>query len=412
MFTSDELQQLPEPVVKIFQSMGNTIMNDVVARILENDMITRQADWEIYRMVQLGESMDVIRAHIAEALGMSTEAIEYLFDDLIAEGYARDEALYNAVGKDFIPFSENVQLQQTIEAVKDQTLGTFKNITGTLGFATKVNGARQVLSIKDYLHSKLDKASMMKLNGTYDYNSLVRETVKEMTKGNVVSIDYTSGVSNKIDVAVRRALVTGINQVTAKISEDNMTKLDTKFVETSYHSTARPTHQPWQGRVFYWDKDNPNAEIDYEGVHYKSFIKETEYGDVAGLCGANCRHTFYAFIPGVSTRNYTDEELDKMNASENVTKKYNGKDYTVYEATQKQRAFERAMRAKREEIDLYKKAGLPDDSDEVVGARSKYYEYSRKYKDFSKKMGLKTEMDRVYNDTLADIGKGPHTLKK
>lgn len=412
MFTSDELQQLPEPVVKIFQSMGNTIMNDVVARILENDMITRQADWEIYRMVQLGESMDVIRAHIAEALGMSVEAIEYLFDDLIAEGYARDEALYQAMGKDFIPFDENVQLQQTIEAVKDQTLGTFKNITGTLGFATKVNGARQVLSIKDYLHSKLDKASMMKLNGTYDYNSLVRETVKEMTKGNVVSIDYTSGVSNKIDVAVRRALVTGINQVTAKISEDNMTKLDTKFVETSYHSTARPTHQPWQGRVFYWDKDNPNAEIDYEGVHYKSFIKETEYGDVAGLCGANCRHTFYAFIPGVSTRNYTDEELDKMNASENVTKKYNGKDYTVYEATQKQRAFERAMRAKREEIDLYKKAGLPDDSDEVVGARSKYYEYSRKYKDFSKKMGLKTEMDRVYNDTLADIGKGPHTLKK
>ena len=412
MFTSDELQKLPEPIVKIFQAMGNSIMNDIIARILENDMITRQADWEIYRSIQLGESMDVIRAHIAEALNMSIDAIDYLFDDLIAEGYARDEAIYLQSGKDFISFEKNEPLQQMISGVKEQTLGTFKNITQTMGFATKVNGANQVLSVKDYLHSKLDKASMMKMNGTYDYNSLICETVKEMTKGNVVSVDYTSGVSNKIDVAVRRALMTGINQVTAKISEDNMDKLDTEFVETSYHSTARPTHQPWQGRVFYWNKKDPNAEIDVDGVHYKSFIKETEYGDVAGLCGANCRHTFYAFVPGVSVRNYTDEELDKMNAEENITKKYNGKEYTKYEATQKQRAFERAMRAKREEIDLYKKGGLPNDSDEVIGARSKYYELSRKYKDFSKKMGLDTDMARVYNDTLGGIGKGAHTPKK
>lgn len=97
-------------------------------------------------------------------------------------------------------------------------------------------------------------------------------------------------------------ILTGVNQVTSKINSDNMQKLDTEFVETSWHSTARPTHQVWQGRVFYWDRANPNAEKIEAGVLYKSFIRETGYGEVDGLCGANCRHTFYPFIPGISVR--------------------------------------------------------------------------------------------------------------
>ena len=274
-----------------------------------------------------------------------------------------------------------------------------------MGFAVKQpNGRKTFKTVDDYFKDTMDNAVMHVLNGTFDYNSIIRKVTDEMTRSGVRSINYDSGISTRIDVAARRAILTGVNQVTSKISSDNMQKLDTEFVETSWHSTARPTHQVWQGRVFYWDRANPNAEKMEAGVLYKSFIRETGYGEVDGLCGANCRHTFYPFIPGISVRTYTDEQLEELNSQENEKKEYNGKEYNKYEATQYQRRLETSMRKYRQDINLLKQSGLADDSDEVIAARCKYQTLSRKYSDFSEKMGLREHRDRVNVDGLKDIG--------
>lgn len=190
-----------------------------------------------------------------------------------------------------------------------------------MGFAVKQpNGRKTFKTVDNYFKDTMDNAVMHVLNGTFDYNSIIRKVTDEMTRSGVRSINYDSGTSTRIDVAARRAILTGVNQVTSKINSDNMQKLDTQFVETSWHSTARPTHQVWQGRGFYWDRANPNAEKIEAGVLYKSFIRETGYGEVDGLCGANCRHTFYPFILGISVRTYTDEQLEELNRQENEKK--------------------------------------------------------------------------------------------
>lgn len=413
MITSDEMQKYPEPFEKIFKAMENDIMTDIVNRIMINDEITRTADWQIHRLVQLGESMENIESIIQESLRLSSVEMDYLYDEIIREGYARDKALYTAAKKPFIPFDDNEPLQQLIEGIRKQTNDELKNFTQTTGFATKkASGKTEYKSTKEYLQKVLDEAAMHTMNGSYDYNSIVKKVVDDMTRSGVRSIDYESGVSNRIDVAVRRAILTGVSQITGKISEDNMKKLDTEYVEVSWHSTARPTHQVWQGRVFYWDKSNPLSENTADGILYKSFIKETGYGTVEGLCGANCRHLFYAFIPGISTRAYTDEQLDEMNAAENEKKEYNGKEYTKYEATQKQRQLEMVLRKRRLDIKLLKDAGMSDEDDEVIFARSRYRIASEKYKDFCEKMELPEQRERVYVDGLKDIGKGQYTPSK
>lgn len=405
MYKSDELELFPKNIEEIYAGLENDIMNDIIRRIAETGEITRTADWQLNRLYNMGADKTDIKKHIQEALNLSDTEIEQLYSDTLKEGYLRDESLYRAVGQEFIPFEENMALQQLIEATKQQTAKQLKNITRTMGFAVKQpNGRKTFKTVDNYFKDTMDNAVMHVLNGTFDYNSIIRKVTDEMTRSGVRSINYDSGISTRIDVAARRAILTGVNQVTSKISSDNMQKLDTEFVETSWHSTARPTHQVWQGRVFYWDRANPNAEKMEAGVLYKSFIRETGYGEVDGLCGANCRHTFYPFIPGISVRTYTDEQLEELNRQENEKKEYNGKEYNKYEATQYQRRIETSMRKYRQDINLLKQSGLADDSDEVIAARCKYQILSRKYSDFSKKMGLREHRDRINVDGLKDIG--------
>lgn len=405
MYKSDELELFPKNIEEIYAGLENDIMNDIVRRIAETGEITRTADWQLNRLYNMGADKTDIKKHIQEALNLSDTEIEQLYSDTLKEGYLRDESLYQAVGQEFIPFEENMALQQLIEATKQQTAKQLKNITRTMGFAVKQpNGRKTFKTVDNYFKDTMDNAVMHVLNGTFDYNSIIRKVTDEMTRSGVRSINYDSGISTRIDVAARRAILTGVNQVTSKISSDNMQKLDTEFVETSWHSTARPTHQVWQGRVFYWDRANPNAEKIEAGVLYKSFIRETGYGEVDGLCGANCRHTFYPFIPGISVRTYTDEQLEELNRQENEKKEYNGKEYNKYEATQYQRRLETSMRKYRQDISLLKQSGLADDSDEVIAAKCKYQTLSKKYSDFSEKMGLREHRDRVNVDGLKDIG--------
>lgn len=405
MYKSDELELFPKNIEEIYAGLENDIMNDIIRRIAETGEITRTADWQLNRLYNMGADKTDIKKHIQEALNLSDTEIEQLYSDTLKEGYLRDESLYQAVGQEFIPFEENMALQQLIEATKQQTAKQLKNITRTMGFAVKQsNGRKTFKTVDNYFKDTMDNAVMHVLNGTFDYNSIIRKVTDEMTRSGVRSINYDSGISTRIDVAARRAILTGVNQVTSKISSDNMQKLDTEFVETSWHSTARPTHQVWQGRVFYWDRANPNADKIEAGVLYKSFIRETGYGEVDGLCGANCRHTFYPFIPGISVRTYTDEQLEELNRQENEKKEYNGKEYNKYEATQYQRRLETSMRKYRQDISLLKQSGLADDSDEVIAAKCKYQTLSKKYSDFSEKMGLREHRDRVNVDGLKDIG--------
>lgn len=130
---------------------------------------------------------------------------------------------------------------------------------------------------------------------------------------------------------------------------------------------------------------------------YPDFVETTGYKvDPLGLCGINCYHTFWAFIPGASIRLYTDEQLDKMNAKANEKIEYNGKEYTRYEATQRQRQLETLMRKQRQEIHLLKQNEA--NKDDIKAARAKYRRTSAEYKGLSEAAGLQEHRNRVTID--------------
>jgi len=334
----------------------------------------------------MGKSSEEIQKYIQQALKLSDEEIDNLYEEAVQSGYARDGALYKKVGTDFIPFKENKELQQLIQATIAQTKNQMTNITQTLGFVIDMNGKRVFTPLSEYLQRTLDRAVMEVTTGTFDYNSTLKRVVQEMTKSGLRTVDYESGWTNRIEVAARRALMTGVTQVTNHINDRNADELGTDFFEVSWHATARPEHQVWQGRVY--------SRKELETV--------CGLGTVTGLLGANCYHSYYPFIPGVSKRQWTDEQLDAMNAKENALKKYNGKEYTTYEATQYQRRLETLMRSQRQRIKLLK-AGRADE-DDLINAMAKYRATMSQYIAFSKQMGLQQQRERIYMDGLGRVG--------
>jgi hypothetical protein len=128
------------------------------------------------------------------------------------------------------------------------------------------------------------------------------------------------------------------------------------LIATSAHIGARPTHELWQGQVFAVVGSTPE---------YPNFQESTHYGEVDGLCGINCRHSFYPFYEGISEEAYTQKTLDEY---ADATVEYNGQEMSVYEGTQKQRAFERQIRAAKREAAALEVAGFSNE-DEVAKVR-------------------------------------------
>ena len=227
--------------------------------------------------------------------------------------------IYYHYGLEPTPFEESATLNNLLDAGSRQTNGTWQNLTATT--ANTVTGA---------FERTLDAAWGKVSTGAFDYKTAVKQAVDSLADDLPV-VTYPSGHTDTLEVAARRAVLTGVNQTAGKLQEARMDEMNVEFVETSAHGGARPSHAEWQGRRFH-----RGGAVDYLGKHYPDFEQATGYGTGAGLCGWNCRHTFFAVFPELGDPpTWTEESLQELNAR-NI--EYNGKLYTQYEVNQMQRA--------------------------------------------------------------------------
>ena len=377
----DYKKQLSGRIEKNFTDLEMRIMQDIVRRIQKAGKITSTADWQINRLKILGYSSEDIEKALKETLNKSYPEMFELYDKVIDWEYVRNKDIYEQVNAEFIPYEENKELQQITEALIRQSSEELKNITKTLGFYLDYGTGKPVLTPLAEVYQKyLDDACMDIVTGAFDYNSVLRRVVTQLTNSGLRQIDYASGRANRVDVAARRAVMTGISQLAGKISDMNAEKLGTEHFEVAWHAGARPSHAAWQGKV--WSK--------------KELVTVCGLGTGSGLLGWNCYHEYYPFFPGISERNWTDEWLEEQNRKENTPKTFNDKEYTLYEAKQRQRQMETAMRAQREKVELLKKGNA--DPDDVMLARAKYQGQLNEYSRFCRKMGLTEERERIYYD--------------
>lgn len=384
--TPNELESLPKPTERILTAMELAVMAEIVERIKNAGEITPLIYWMMNRTAALGESKARIKKIISDALKDTDLLIDKIYAQAVDSDYVVNKELYQAAGKDYLPYQENKWLQQVVSGIKSQTkdsLRPMENITQTTGFNVMVGKEKVFTPLSEYLESTLDKAMMEIATGVKTYSQAINGVIDEMTSSGLRMVDYASGRSDRVEVAARRAVMTGVAQLADKVNEKNAEELHTDYWEVEWHMGARNTgtgfmnHQSWQGKVY-----------DSEEMRTVCGL-----GEMLGFAGINCYHIRFAFIPGISKRKYTDEWLAEQNRKENTKKTFNGKEYDTYGALQYQRKLERTLRKQKQDIKLMEEAGA--DKDDIMAARSQRRLTERTYSSFSKAMGLRQQMERL-----------------
>ncbi len=344
MLSPQYLEQLPEPLIALWQQVEDDILRDIARRIQKMGTITETAAYQAWRLEQTKLLHTDIVKLISKYSGKSETAIRKMLVEAGTQTLQTEDAIHAAAGVTLPEPNKSQNLQNLLNAGYRQTTGTWKNLT-----ATTAN------TVSRQFEDALDRAWLQVSSGAFDYQTAIRRAIHDLAE-HMDGVTYPSGHRDSLEVAVRRATLTGVNQTCGKLQLERAQEAGCEFVEVTAHVGARDTgsgpanHASWQGKVYH-----VGGPVWYEGEYYKGFEETTGYGTGPGLCGWNCRHNFFSFWPGISTRVYTDEQLQALSAKDI---EYKGKKYSRYEINQMQRARERQVRKWKKTYLMEKEAGL------------------------------------------------------
>ena len=313
------MEKLPKPLERTMTALELSIMDEIIQRIKEAARVTPVIDWLLVRMDAIGAVRARIKQLIGEGIRKAGLQVDDIYEQAAKSDYIRNKAIYEEAGRDYQPYKDNQWLQQIVDAARRQTKDTLRpmeNITQTTGFNVPMGtGGKKVFTpLSEYLERSLDKAMMGITTGTRTYSQAIGEVIDEMTASGIRTVDYASGKSDRIEVAARRAVMTGVAQMAKQVSDRNAKELGTDHWEVDWHMGARNTgtgylnHQSWQGKV-------------YSSEEMRTICGE---GEMLGFAGINCYHIKFPFLLGISKRKYTDEWLAEQNRKENEKKTFRG----------------------------------------------------------------------------------------
>ena len=344
MLSPQYLEQLPEPLIALWQQVEDDILRDIARRIRKMGTITETAAYQAWRLEQTRLlNTDIVKL-ISKYSGKSETAIRKMLVEAGTQTLQTEDAIHAAAGVTLPEPNKSQNLQNLLNAGYRQTTGTWKNLT-----ATTAN------TVSRQFEDALDRAWLQVSSGAFDYQTAIRRAIHDLAE-HMDGVTYPSGHRDSLEVAVRRATLTGVNQTCGKLQLERAQEAGCEFVEVTAHVGARDTgsgpanHASWQGKVYH-----VGGPVWYVGEYDNGFEETTGYGTGPGLCGWNCRHNFFSFWPGISSRVYTDKQLQALCAKDI---EYKGKKYSRYEINQMQRARERQVRKWKKTYLMEKEAGL------------------------------------------------------
>lgn len=377
MLTATQIAALRDYAQKLTDPLNDYLIEEIARRVAEAGELTATAQYQTWVAQKLGLSQTEIKKRIKTLLNRSEQEIETLMAQSAEVGYRFDlSALPTA---EAIPFEENAALQRIVSAAVELAQEDFTNITQTLGM---VDPYGRTLPLQQTYRNCVDFAFSQVATGAADYNTAVRNAVKNLTDKGVQSIDYASGVHTSVEAAVRRAVMGGLGLMQEQISQQTHDELGADGWEISAHAASAPDHEPIQGKQY--------SDADYQALN-NSLVRR--------IGTLNCGHAAFPIMLGITPPQYTKEELEKFRADNEAGIDYNGQHYTLYEATQRQRKLERVMRTQKRRILADKAIGDAEKlQQDEIRLRTTQQEYAR----FSKAAGLRTQYERaeVYTHSI------------
>ena len=316
------LSSCADDILKLYDDLNDAIVRDIVRRLVALDFdVSASAAHQMEQVQAVGRmTYEEALREIAAITGKAEDELRKAFEDAGTESMTYDNNVYRRAGLDPLPLMQSPGMLQILTAGYRKCKEDLKNLTLTTA------NAAQTLFI-----TSCNQAYMQTVSGAFSYTAAIQNAIRSIGDSGAWVI-YPSGHRDRMDVAVRRAVVTGVSQTCGELQIRQLDDMMWDVVDTTAHMGARASHVPWQGGRFSYKGRNNN---------YPDFESSTGYGSTGGLMGINCRHGFYPAIDG-SPRMYSQAQLDEW-ANHKVI--YNGVEYSDYEAGQIQRRMERGIRA-------------------------------------------------------------------
>jgi hypothetical protein len=380
--TPEYLDAAPEPIAIAMRELEKDILREICSRFKLTGELNEVAMNDIRALRAQGLDMETIEKMIAKHSKETLPQVQKALDRVVEynQKYYNELASKASIAEPLFWVTA-----ADIAQIQSQTLDGYRNITRSLGFALQTNGKVTFQPIAKAYQAALDKAEVKMQSGAFTLQQSLEDAVRELADSGIYTIDYATGHRDRADVAARRAIFTGLNQLTSKYTETAAETLETDLYEITAHRGARDkgtgwkNHKAWQGKV-YSTKD---------GSKYPNIYKVCGLGAVDGLEGANCRHHRHAFLEGVSERVYTDDELANIDPP---PVEFEGRTYSAYEATQMQRKIERTVRKLERRRAAYNAAGMTG-KEEQTGIRIR--RLKKEYREFSRAASLPTQTNRM-----------------
>lgn len=323
MLTPTYLNGVAEEVVEVYSQVEQDIADDIVRRTLKMGYVTDTAKWQYRKAQEFGYFQDDVAEILSKAGAKSKRQVKKIMTQAATDSLAFDDAVYRLAGMTPVSVVKSPALKVLLLQGTDKTLRLVSNFTKTTSTMSY-----------EVFGSLLDRAYLQILSGAFSPQTAIYRAIRELADKGITRIAYESAAGNvsydNVDVAVRRAVITGVNQSVSKLQLARAQEMGCQLVQTSSHSGARPTHAEWQGGIYC---------IEGSKRGYANLVDATGYGSGDGLCGWNCYHSFFPFFEGLSTSSFSRDP--SADAGRN-----NSDDYAL---SQKQRYYERQIRsAKRE----------------------------------------------------------------
>lgn len=391
-------------IIALYQQLEDDILSAVIRRILKMGYVSEASKHQLEVLQAAGLLYDDIVQLIADRTDACTAQVKALFEDAGVQTVAIDNSLHEAAGALPIDIRQDSSTRQVLEAGYKKTLGTMRNLVSTTATQTQT----AFIQTCDWIYMQVS-------SGAFSYQEAIMNALRVLADTGA-TVSYPTGHTDRMDVAVRRCVLTGVSQTAAAVSLRQAEDAGCYLMEITAHSGARPDHAKWQGQLVSLTGKDVGKTIDGLKVWSLSGIG---YGSGEGFKGWNCRHNWHAYYPGFSTPNYTQEELKKL---DEPCISYNGKLYTEYEISQLQRAQERRVRAwKRRCITAQESVNSATDEATRATAQAEFDRSARylktneaKLKDFCRQTGQDRDRfrEQVLGFNRSTAQKAVHAAKK
>ena len=379
------IEGLPDNIVDNLETLNNYVVQRICERIRKIGDIGTADAYRLKTAIEYaGADIKAIEKEVARIMGTNQQEIERLFEEVAKENVDFANTFYKARNMDLLQrYTSRSALASLVDAVKRQALDGTANISNT--YMVGFKRGKQIIPLREYYISTIDRAITYVQTGVVDYQSAMRSTVREMAQSGLRRVTWESGYSRRLDSSARMNILEGVRRLNSQMMEETGREFGADGVEISAHGLCAPDHRDIQGKQY--------SKEEFERLNRRL---ERPIGTL------NCQHFITPIILGVSKPVYSRKELADINKRSAERIEYKGQKMSLYEASQKQRQMETAIRYAKDERDAMIAAG------EKLGAaqaRKKSAALGAEYKRFCEQAGLTPRLERTRSMTGPTVQK-------